>query len=99
MSEITTCIEQYRDGELSWDDLRDWLVDHRYVTPQRYADPQPGPTAERDWDFPYVDGSWDEVQEARHTLLTADQYREVSRAIDARHQAAHSRSRQGNADE
>lgn len=97
MSEITTRIEQYRDGELSWDDLRDWLVSHEYVTPQRYADPQPGTTAERDWDFPYVDGSWDEVQEARHTLLTADQYREVCRTIDARHQAAHSRPRQGNA--
>jgi hypothetical protein len=88
VSEITTRIEQYRDGDLSWDDLRDWLVDHRYVTPQRYADPQPGPTDERDWDFLYVDGSWDEVQVARRTLLTDAQYREVSRAIDARYRSA-----------
>jgi hypothetical protein len=89
VSEITTRIEQYRDGELSWDDLRDWLVNRRYVDPVRYVDPQPGPTDQRDWDYLHTEGSFDEVTEARHTLLTDAEFYEVVRAINARHQAAH----------
>ncbi len=90
MSEITTRIEQYRDGGSDWPTLRDWLVNHRYVDPVRYADPNIGPLDERDWDFPYVDGSWDEMQQARsHGLLTDAEFYEVSRAINARHNSAH----------
>jgi hypothetical protein len=88
MSEITTRIEQYRDGELSWDSLRDCLVDHRYVTPQRYGYPQLCPTDERDWDFSHVDGSFDEVTEARGTLLTDAKFYEVLRGLEARHRSA-----------
>ncbi len=84
MSEITERIQEYHDEETDWPPLRNWLVDYSYVTPARYDDPQPGPLEERDWDHTYVDGSWDEVQQARaHGLLTDAQYYEVSREIDA----------------
>ena len=88
MSEISSRIQQYRDGGSDWPTLRDWLVSRHYVDPRRYADPQPGgPLDERDWDCIYVEGSssWDEVQKSRADLrLTDPQYREVSRGIDAR---------------
>jgi hypothetical protein len=88
MSEITSRIQQYRDGGSDWPTLRDWLVDRHYVDARRNADPQPGgPLDQRDWDSIYVDGSssWDEVQKSRaDPRLTDTQYREVSRGIDAR---------------
>lgn len=94
MSEITERIQEYRDGGTDWPTLRDWLVNYRYVTPVRYADPQPGPLDERDWDYPYVARSWDEMQRARaHGRLTDAEFYEVSRSIDARHQGAHARGR------
>ena len=88
MSEISSHIQQYRDGGSDWPTLRDWLVSRHYVDPRRYADPQPGGALDaRDWDGIYVEGSssWDEVQNSRADLrLTDPQYREVSRGIDAR---------------
>jgi hypothetical protein len=92
MSEITIRIEQYHDGGSDWPTLRDWLVNHRYVTPVRYDDPRVGPLDERDWDFPYVDGSGDELQNARtYGLLTNAEYFEVLQLLTARHRNDHPR--------
>jgi hypothetical protein len=89
MSEITEQIQQYHDKRTPWKALRDFLVNFRYVTPQRYDDPQPGPTDERDWDHTYVDGSGDELQLARtRGLLTTAQYYEVLQGLEARHEKA-----------
>jgi hypothetical protein len=69
--------------------ITEQMLAHRYVTPKRYDDPQPGPLAERDWDHIYVDDSWDEVQKARtDRLLSDDEYREVSKGLDERHRAS-----------
>ena len=75
MSEISSRIQQYRDGGSDWPTLRDWLVSRHYVDARRNADPQPGgPLDERDWDCIYVEGSssWDEVQESRADLQLTD---------------------------
>jgi hypothetical protein len=84
VSEITTRIEQYRDGELGWPDLRDWLAHHTYVTPDRYVDGDAVTNAvnQADWDNIDVDGSWDEVRLAwARGDLTSEQFAEVSGAI------------------
>jgi hypothetical protein len=39
MSEITERIQEYHDEETDWPTLRDWLINYRWGTPQRYDDP------------------------------------------------------------
>jgi hypothetical protein len=89
MSEITTRIEQYHKTGVGWPELKAWLLDHKYVVAKRYADPQPGPTDERDWDYLEVDGSWDEVKMARvRKLLTRAEYMELVQAFADRRAAS-----------
>lgn len=87
MSEITDRIEAYAQDRSpeKWAVLRDWLTHHTYVTPQRY---EPGVSradaavGTLDWDNVDVDGSWDEVSDARmRTLLTEAEYMEVIQLI------------------
>jgi hypothetical protein len=40
MSEMTSRIQQYRDGDSDWTTLRDWLVNRHYIEPRRYAEVQ-----------------------------------------------------------
>lgn len=85
MSEITERIQKVHDaGGEGWPELRDWLIAHRYVTPQRYDNPNTTQHDEADWDNVEVDGSWDEVIWARaRKLISDDQFYEVVRGINA----------------
>jgi hypothetical protein len=40
MSEITSRIQQLRDGDSDWPTLRHWLVNRHYIEPRRYAEMQ-----------------------------------------------------------
>lgn len=91
MSEITTRINAYRQaagdqsGGPGWDELRDWLANHTYVTPKRYDS---GTATENamgfvEWDNSEVEGSWDEVSRAYNTRkFTKDEYYELLRQMD-----------------
>lgn len=85
VSVITDKIKAYKAGTIPWRDLFKFLTERKYVTPQRYDDPQPTIFEERDWDHPYVDGSWDEVQRARSQgLLTDAEFYDVLHKIAQR---------------
>jgi len=79
MSEITERLQAYHDSGSTegWPALRDWLIGYAFAPQRRYADPQPGPLEERDWDYVHTDGSWDEVDRARGRLITGEEFAEV----------------------
>ncbi len=78
MSEVTDRIRAYKQTGEGWPELRDWLVAHKYGPAARYNDPQPSPLEERDWDHPFVDGSFDEVVRAHSRgELTHDEFDQI----------------------
>lgn len=80
MSEVTERLQAYHDSGTTdgWPGLRAWLISYDFTPQDRYEDPQPGPLDERDWDHPFIDGSWDELDRARGRLITDAEYRQVA---------------------
>lgn len=84
-STITTMIEQYRAGKVSWNDLLSTLANHRY-TPPSYFD-KPDMTM---YDLEDVNreepGTWNEVTAAADRgLLTNSEYTQIHSAMCAAH--------------
>jgi hypothetical protein len=78
MSEITDRIKQYKATGEGWPELLEFLASHNYVVATRYDDPTITACDERDWDNPYVEGSWDEVTRADDRgLLTDDEFNQI----------------------
>lgn len=86
MSEVSDRIKAYKATGEGWDALCEWLASHEYTPAKRYDDPKVGPLDEADWDNPSVDGSWDEVNEARDRGdLTRHEFAQV---VERKHQLA-----------
>jgi hypothetical protein len=86
MSEITEKIQAYKASGEGWPELLEWLAAHEYTPAKRYDDPKTGPLDEADWDYPFVDGSWDEVDKARAVGdLTRDEFAQV---VERKHELA-----------
>lgn len=85
MSEITDRIREYVPGRpAGWETLRDWLATRRYPDPARYHSADRDPLRADSSDFPYTEGTWDEVTEAANFgLLTEAEYAEIVAAADA----------------
>jgi hypothetical protein len=78
VSEITDRIRAYKETREGWDALLEFLASHTYLEAKRYADPNITALDEADWDFPFVEGSWDDVTRANSRgELTDDEYHQI----------------------
>ena len=95
MGQITDLIQQYRDGEMSFTDLRRTLGAYQYADPYdgRPADPE----ARMLYDPPpYTPGSWDEVDGAEASgLLSRPEYFAILREVNRRRRPAPGQSAPG----
>lgn len=92
MSAITTAIQNYRAGRMTWGDLFTFLTGRHWPQPERYKNLPEDPLkreAELDQRPNYTDGTWDEVVRARdYGDLSPQEYDSLNREMWRRNQTA-----------
>ena len=89
MSEISDKIKEYKDEDLSLDELAHWLARFPYVSRRGFfSDSQLAELSEEDDVWADVEGTWDEIIVAfEHDSLTQEEYDTILTRHDAYEQA------------